>query len=395
MTTSVSRAIAHRVLLRTEEDAAYARHALDAAIKRARPDARDAGLATELVYGVLRCGHSLDYIIQTFLPRPLKRVTPSARVALRLGAYEILKLRTPDYSAVDQAVSLLESKKLRGFVNGVLRNLVRQKEKEDVPQPLEAIENKIEARAVHYGLPLWMMQWVHDELGEQEAMAWAESNSRPAPLNIRVNTRLNTRDELLEKFKAADIAAVSLPLFPDALELGAAGNVAVLPGFEDGAFIVQDPAAQLVGHIVSPKEGSVILDLCAAPGGKSLHLAEMMGETGKVIAVDIHQHKMALIRNNANRMGLKNVAAQFSDATSLEAMRKVLERTEVEGIDHIVLDAPCSGLGTLRRHPELRYKEDGRVEELCELQDRLLETASKTDGPNHNPHLLPLHHHRG
>ena len=168
MTTSVSRAIAHRVLLRTEEDAAYARHALDAAIKRARPDARDAGLATELVYGVLRCGHSLDYIIQTFLPRPLKRVTPSARVALRLGAYEILKLRTPDYSAVDQAVSLLESKKLRGFVNGVLRNLVRQKEKEDVPQPLEAIENKIEAQAVHYGLPLWMMQWVHDELGEQE-----------------------------------------------------------------------------------------------------------------------------------------------------------------------------------------------------------------------------------
>ena len=381
MTTSVSRAIAHRVLLRTEEDAAYARHALDAAIKRARPDARDAGLATELVYGVLRSGHSLDYIIQTFLPRPLKRVTPSARVALRLGAYEILKLRTPDYSAVDQAVSLLESKKLRGFVNGVLRNLVRQKEKEEVPQPLETIENKIEARAVHYGLPLWMMQWVHDELGADEANAWAEANCHPAPINLRVNTRINSRDQLLKKFKEAEIAAVALPLFPEAIELGSAGNIAALPGFDEGAFIVQDPAAQLVGHLVAPEKDSVILDLCAAPGGKSLHLAEMMGTSGKVVAVDIHQHKMALIRNNASRLGLTNVTAQFSDATSLDAMKKVLERTQVEQINHIVLDAPCSGLGTLRRHPELRYKEDSRVEELCELQDALLTTASKLMGP--------------
>jgi len=381
MTTSVSRAIAHHVLLRTEEDAAYARHALDAAIKRAQPEPRDAGLATELVYGVLRTGHSLDYIIQTFLPRPLKRVTPAARAALRLGTYEILKLRTPDYSAVDQAVSLLESKKLRGFVNGVLRNIVRQKEQEALPKPLEAIEDKLEAQAVHYGLPIWMMKLIQEEIGPEEAQAWAEATSHPAPLNIRVNTLINTRDELLAKFNDADIPAVALPLFPDALELSAAGNVSTLPGFAEGAFIVQDPAAQLVGYIVSPEKGATILDLCAAPGGKSLHLAEMLDQTGKVIAVDVHQHKMALIQNNANRLGLTNVVPQFADATNLAALKKVLERTQISHVDHIVVDAPCSGLGTLRRHPELRYKEDSRIEELCELQDALLDTASQLLGP--------------
>lgn len=381
MTTSVSRAIAHHVLLRTEEDAAYARHALDAAIKRAQPEPRDAGLATELVYGVLRTGHTLDYVIQTFLPRPLKRVTPAARAALRLGTYEILKLRTPDYSAVDQAVSLLESKKLRGFVNGVLRNIVRQKELEAIPKPLEAIEDKLEAQAVHYGLPIWMMQLIQEEIGPEEARAWAEANSHPAPLNIRVNTLINTRDELLAKFNDADIPAVALPLFPDALELSAAGNVGALPGFAEGAFIVQDPAAQLVGYIVSPEKGATILDLCAAPGGKSLHLAEMLEQTGKVIAVDVHQHKMALIQNNANRLRLTNVVPQFADATNLAALKKVLERTQLSHVDHIIVDAPCSGLGTLRRHPELRYKEDSRIEELCELQDALLDTASQLLSP--------------
>ncbi|MBT6177934.1 MAG: 16S rRNA (cytosine(967)-C(5))-methyltransferase RsmB [Deltaproteobacteria bacterium] len=381
MTTSVSRAIAHRVLLRTEEDAAYARHALDAAIKRARPDSRDAGLATELVYGVLRTGHSLDYIIQSFLPRPLKRVTPSARAALRLGAYEILNLRTPDYSAVDQAVSLLDSKKLRGFVNGVLRNLVRLKEQEKVPEPLKEIKDPVQAQAVHYGLPLWMMKLLHTELGPEEANLWAEANSHPAPLNIRVNTHVSSRDELLTQLQEAEIAAVALPLFPDALELAPAGSIAALPGFADGAFIVQDPAAQLVGYLVSPQEGQNILDLCAAPGGKSLHLAQMLEHTGKVVAVDVHQHKMNLIQDNANRLGLKNVIPQFSDATQLASMKKVLERTKIEHVDHIVLDAPCSGLGTLRRHPELRYKEDARIQELCELQDALLLTASQLMGP--------------
>jgi 16S rRNA (cytosine967-C5)-methyltransferase len=381
MTTSVSRAIAHSVLLRTEEDAAYARHALDAAIKRARPDSRDAGLATELVYGVLRTGHSLDYIIQTLLPRPLKRVTPAARAALRLGAYEILNLRTPDYSAVDQAVSLLDSKKLKGFINGVLRNLVRLKEQEKIPKPLEEIKNPLEAQAVHYGLPIWMMELIYDELGPDQAALWAEANSRPAPLNLRVNTHVNSRDELIAKLQDAQIAAVALPLFPDALELSPAGNIAALPGFTEGAFIVQDPAAQLVGYLVSPQEGQNILDLCAAPGGKSLHLAQMLQHTGKVVAVDVHQHKMNLIRDNANRLGLKNVIAQFSDATQLGSIQKVLERIEIEHVDHIVVDAPCSGLGTLRRHPELRYKEDARIKELCELQDALLLTASQLLSP--------------
>lgn len=377
MKTSVARAIAHRVLLRTEEDAAFARHALDAAISRAKPEPRDAGLATELVYGVLRSGHRLDFILQSFLPRPLKRVTPSARAALRLGAYEILKLRTPDYSAVDQAVSLLESKKLRGFVNGVLRNLLRKRDKNELPDPLETIVDPVEAQATHYSIPRWMLELLVQELGADEAKAWAEANMHPAPLNVRVNLREGTRADLIESLAKHELVATPLPLFPHALELAASGNVRNIPGFDSGAFIVQDPAAQLVGYLVDPKPGDTVVDLCAAPGGKALHLAELMGDEGKVIAVDVHQHKMGLIRDNADRLKLKSVIPQFADATNLGALKKVLQRTNTESVNHFVLDAPCSGLGTLRRHPELRYRTKSSIEELTILQDQLLATTAQ------------------
>ena len=374
---SISRAIAHRVFVRIVEDGAYADRALDAALNQADIDSRDASLTTELVYGVLRQARYLDFIIGELITRPINQVDRVVRIALRMGVYEILFLRTPDYSAVDQTVALMgRHKARRGFVNGVLRTLLRKRDADDLPNPDPATLGIFVAAAIRSSVPTWLLQALGETLGEEEALAWARAQQDAPKVILRVNPLEISREDLLDSLDAAEVSAEALKSFPEAIELSSGGSVTALPGFSDGCFTVQDPAAQLVGYLAAPKAEQTILDLCAAPGGKTTHLAELMGGQGRVLAIDLHPHRVGLIEQHAQRLNLRCIQAKAADATDMPALRAVLEGLDIATPDSIVLDAPCTGLGTLRRNPELRSKNRADLKELVTLQRALLDTAA-------------------
>ena len=374
---SISRALAHHVFVRIVEDGAYADRALDAALNQAEIDSRDASLTTELVYGVLRQARYLDFIIGELITRPLNQVDRIVRIALRMGVYEILFLRTPDYSAVDQAVALMgRHKARRGFVNGVLRTLLRKRDADELPEPsAEALGGTLVAAAIRYSIPTWLLQTLGETLGEDEALAWAEAQQDAPKVILRTNHLEVSREDLLDSLDAAEVSAEVVEGFPEAIAIHSGGAVTALPGFSEGAFTVQDPAAQLIGYLAAPKAGQHILDLCAAPGGKTTHLAELMGGQGKILAVDLHPHRVGLIKQHAKRLNLSCIEADATDGTDPQLLRVALERVSMGQPDAIILDAPCSGLGTLRRNPELRSKNRADVRELVELQRSLLDAA--------------------
>jgi 16S rRNA (cytosine967-C5)-methyltransferase len=417
-----SRSVAHEVLLRCARDGAFAGRVLDSALQRVDLSASDAGLATQLVYGVLRNERLLDFSLGQLAPR-LDKVDDSTLAALRIGAFEMLELRTADHAAVDQAVSLERRPHVRKFVNGVLRNLARRRDAGTLAPP-EAALPPLAALAVRHSLPEWLLSKLEAPLGAAGVAEWAAANQPPPPLALRVNTRRATAANVSLSLSATGADVQPVPGMPDALYVRGAGSVTSLPGFSEGLWTVQDPAAQLVGHLARPPVGGFVLELCAAPGGKTAHLAEMMGDCGRLVALDV-PGKVGLVRSSADRMGLTCVAAVGGDGTDAHALHALLRQQAAEfstggaqpgrqagltgtagagsppdmpalsqsdpntlsedgGLgapdaalaDAVVCDAPCSGLGTLRRNPELRGTTAERLVELCALQAALLDAAS-------------------
>ncbi len=344
-----ARELAFGVLRRVEEGGAYASRALDAALASAGAiDPREAGLATELTYGTLRRALSLDAALAPHLSRPIDRVDPAARVALRLGAYELLFLGTAPHAAVSEAVKLARSAdhgRAAGFVNAVLRALSRAGR--PAPPPLET--DPVGHVAAAEGLPRWLAEeWVA-WLGPAEALALAAAMNRGAPLCLRSPRR----DELLSRARAAGIAAEPTPRSPHGVLVRGASVAAVARAAGDLRFQVQDEAAQLVSLFAAGPlagRGGRVLDACAAPGGKAFHLAELLGPGGEVVAVELHPRKADELRREAERRGLAGVRVICADAS------RPVPGLEPGSFDAVLVDAPCAGLGTLRRHPELKLR---------------------------------------
>ncbi|MEZ4272449.1 MAG: 16S rRNA (cytosine(967)-C(5))-methyltransferase RsmB [Myxococcota bacterium] len=375
---SSARRLALSVLLRVERDGAYAERVLDAALKRSHLDSRDVALATELVYGTLRCQRLLDFYLGIWATQPLSRLPQEVLLILRMGAYQITEMRTPAYSAVNEAVNSVHRRvsHLGGVVNAILRKLAAAHQDDALPKPSEHIANPVEALAVETSHPDWVVQRVASYLGIEEARLWALANNQRPPLALRVNTLRIERSALAQRFVEAGIEVEMPEAFPAALLVRQGGAVVALPGYAQGLFCVQDPAAQRIGELLAPRAGAVILDACAAPGGKSTHLGALMGNRGKVIATDIHAAKTRLIAQNAARLGTTCVSADVADCTDSAQIAAVLAKHDVAQVDCALLDAPCSGLGTLRRHPELRWRQESSLQELCALQDRLLDSVA-------------------
>ncbi len=374
---SRARRAAHQVLLRVARDGAYADRALDAVLERSGLQPRDRNLVTELVYGTLRSLANIDFILSTLATRPLSKMPASVLVAMRLGAYQILYMRVPARAAVNESVALVSSdhRFASGFVNAVLRKLAVMHEAGEVPQPRDSIADPLEALAVESSHPLWLLREVQRQRGAEVLAAFVAANNERPPLSLRVNVQRATREEVAKSLLDYG-CEVELPeRFPSALLVRNAGAVSELPGFLEGHFSVQDLAAQLVAVLAEPHGAMTILDLCAAPGGKTCHLAELDPE-GLVIAVDLHPAKTRLIAQSAERLGLTNIVVAAADATNHEAIEDVLFDHKREEVDLIVVDAPCSGMGTLRRNPELRSQSETAVTGLCKLQDNILDTAA-------------------
>jgi 16S rRNA (cytosine967-C5)-methyltransferase len=365
-----AREIAFEVLRRVEEGGAYASRALDAALDEAGAiDPRESALATELVYGTLRRALQLDAALAPHSKRALDRVDPAARVALRLGAYQLLFLRTPSHAAVGETVGLVKGVdhgRAAGYVNAVLRSLSRAP---SPPSPPPAELDPVANLAVSESLPGWLAaEWIA-WLGEARARSLAAAMNRPAPLVLRSPRR----DELLSRLTSAGIEARAAERSPHGVVVGGGAVEQVSRAAKGIPFQVQDESAQLVTLFAASGlgDGPVrVLDLCAAPGGKAFHLAEILPPGSEVVAVEVHPRKADALRREAGLRGHAGIRVVCADGS------KPIPGLELGSFDAVLVDAPCAGLGTLRRHPELKLRRTAAdLPRFADLQDAILRNA--------------------
>ena len=377
-TCTKTRLLAFEILLRVERDKAYAERLLTTAFKRHNFHAQDKAFATELVYGTIRKQRYLDFLIDTTAHKKSQKFPLRLRVCLRLGIYQLVYMRVAEHSAVHESV--LIAKKYAawatGLVNAILRRIASLKTTNDLPQPKEHLKDAIEAWAIYYNQPTFLVEQLLNELGQETTMAWLEKNSLPAPLWLSVNSNKTTRQQLYEIFIDEERQCTLPELFPDALVLSLQGDVCGIPGFDDGLFWIQDGAAQLVSRLLGAQPGDQVLDVCAAPGGKSLSIANRIQPQGCVVACDIHLHRMEMLEQNITRMSISNIKTLVCDATNRQTLSNALKNVGVELFDKVVVDAPCTGLGTTRRHPELVKTKLEDVRRLVQLQWQILTTAA-------------------
>jgi 16S rRNA (cytosine967-C5)-methyltransferase len=353
-----ARRTAHDVLMRVTATAAYGGRALDTALSRGNLAERDRALVTELVYGTLRHSGDLDDRLSQYLQQPLAKLPPPVRIALQLGAYQILHTRVPVHSAVDESVILVRRfGRLTGVVNAVLRRLAQDHAptatpavatEADLPRRNDRLEaGDVATLATQGSHPPWLVAQVVAHLGFEAAAAWVHANNETAPLAVRVQSRRSNRDAVAAALRARGLEVTPHPNLLQNFSVRRSGKVTNLPGFQNGDFTVQDPAATLVGLFADPQPGQLVLDTCAAPGGKAMHLAELMGESGTVVAMDVHPGKARLIASAAQRLHLANVVPAVGDATDVASLQEALKTATAgrrQQADIVVVDAPCSGM---------------------------------------------------
>jgi 16S rRNA (cytosine967-C5)-methyltransferase len=343
------RQAAYAVLLRIQKEGCYADQLMDRELSSGRLSGPDRGLFAELVFGVLRRQGTLDHILSGLLTQPLARQEPQVLIFLRLGLYQLLYLdRIPESAAVNESVNLAKQilPRASGLVNAVLRNYLRHKDSVTFPDPAAAPAASIAARHSH---PAWLVKLWFSQIGEAETELLAEASSRQPPLTLRANTLATTREELLDRFAANGITAAPCRFSPFGLMVEGRHHIPGLPGFREGLFAVQDEASQLAGILLEPQPGERVLDTCAAPGGKATHLAQLMDNRGELLAMDVSGSKLPLIQEAAQRLGITIIRTRMADLLQSGAF-------PADAFDRVLLDAPCSGLGVIRRNPEAKWR---------------------------------------
>lgn len=364
------RQAACETLLRISKQGGFADRLIDNELATGAMEGPDRGLFAELVFGVLRRQGSLDFLLSKLLEKPLKELDQNALMILRIGLYQLTSLdRVPESAAVNESVNLakLLAPRTSGLVNAVLRNYLRQKDSITFPDP---VSEPVQSIAAIHSQPEWLVQHWLQQLGHEEAARLAEASSQQPPLTLRVNPLRTTRSELLLELEKRGIHAAACRYSPDGIIVTGRHAISSLPGYEAGFFAVQDEASQVAGLLLDPRPGERIWDACAAPGGKACHLAQRMENRGKVVASDISRSKLTIVQENARRLGL--------DCISTAAADLHLPETFPEGLfDRILLDAPCSGLGVIRRNPEAKWRlAYSDLTRLASVQKKLIKNAS-------------------
>jgi len=366
------RKLAWDVIHRVDREKAYANGLLDHVLRKAALKEQERAFITELAYGTLRWRGKIDYVIAQFSSKPLAKLDPEILNILRMGVYQLLFLSTPSNAAVDESVKLSKnftSGKASGFVNAVLRAVDR--ERDNIKYPPRN-DDPVPYLSVQYSHPRWMVSMFIKMLGEAETEELLKVNNILPPLTFRANTLVNSRDELAKYLLEEDgFESVPTPYSPDGIVLKDAPPAGQLGAVNRGLCLVQDESAQLVSRLVAPQPGWKVLDLCAAPGGKTTHLAALMKNEGEVHAVDMQQQKMTMIEDNARRTGVTIIKPRQGDASApLKYPRN--------SFDAVLVDPPCSDLGIIRRHPDVKWiKHPDRIPELADLQLKIIATAAK------------------
>lgn len=361
-----ARTAALSALLHVDVNEGYSNIVIDKTLKEFQLDSRDSALATAIFYGVLERRITLDHYISLFCKKPEQKIAPEVLEILRIAVYQIVYMeKIPGSAAVNEAVNCARAigdVKACGFINGILRAMLRSPERLMLPDEKEAPPRHL---SVKYSCPEWIIRLWRRAYGEKHTLGLLNSLLTKSPVYARVNTTKISEQGLLVQLAESSVKANAVTQVPGALELHATGPVALLDSFQKGLFHIQDLSSQLCCRLVAPVPGGRVTDVCSAPGGKAFTLAELMENRGELFAFDKYKGKVGLIRQGAQRLGLSIISAGVRDAADPGA-------PDPPAAQRVLCDAPCSGLGIIRRKPEIRYKQEAALDSLTDLQYLIL-----------------------
>lgn len=361
-----ARAAAARALLRVETGA-YSNLTLEGICAQAGLDPRETAFASALFYTALERRLTIDHILKHFSAKPLDQLAPAVLASLRLGVCQLLYLEgVDDYAGVSESVELVKAlgeARASGYVNGILRAFLRADKK--IPPVRGGRGDRL---SVEYSCPRWLVKRLLKTYGDEALKILEASLGRP-PLFLRANTTKISPDALAELLAAEGVEAAAEPDAAGCLRVTGRAVVEGLDAFEKGLFHVQDKASQLCALALNALPGEMVLDVCSAPGGKSFTIAETMENRGRVVAMDLHEKRACLVAEGARRLGLSIVEARAGDATRFQP--------ELGMFDRVLCDVPCSGFGIIRRKPEIKYKTPDSVENLPEIQYKIVSISAQ------------------
>lgn len=359
-----ARLTALQALLRVDVEQGYSNLVLAQALKKANLEPRDAAFSSTLFYGVLERRMTLDSVIAQYSKIPIRKISPDVLEILRMGIYQLCYLdKIPQSAAVNEAVKLTRSckkEKAAGFVNGILRSFLRDGCALRLPEGCTPQERL----SLEYSCPVWLIRMWQKHYGEQNTQQLLQSLSGRPPLTARLNLLRGPEEQLLENLTKTGIQARVIEGIPGAVELEHTGAIEKNSCFQRGDFHIQDLASQLCCLALAPQPGERVIDVCSAPGGKAFTLAELMQNRGELLAFDLYASKVGLIQEGAKRLGLSIIKAAVRDASKPDS--------SLPKADRVLCDAPCSGLGIIRRKPEIRYKTPDSLDSLPNLQYLIL-----------------------
>ncbi|QUH20888.1 16S rRNA (cytosine(967)-C(5))-methyltransferase RsmB [Alkaliphilus sp. B6464] len=358
-------------LYEINEKEAFSNIALNKELRRNSYNQLDKNLLTELVYGVLENQIYIDYIIGQFSTFAIKQMNPYTLNLLRLGIYQLVFLdKVPSFAAVNETVNLSKKycKKTTGFINGVLRNVQRNMKNIKLPNPEE---NIVKYLSVKYSHPEWLVKTFLNNFDKDFTEELLKANNTKPELYVRINTLKISIDDCIKLLTDEGYTIKQSPLIREAVAVKGLQNIEQSNLYKKGYIQIQDFSSMLVAKVLDPKEGEYVIDVCSAPGGKTTHMAQIMNNKGTIIARDIHEHKLKLVERNAQRLGIKIIHTENFSGNDLD--EKLLNMA-----DKVLVDAPCSGLGIIRRKPEIKYrKQDEDIKSITAIQYDILKNAAK------------------
>ncbi|MBR6101516.1 MAG: 16S rRNA (cytosine(967)-C(5))-methyltransferase RsmB [Ruminococcus sp.] len=361
-----ARKLAVKLLTRLDTDSAYSNLLLDEALERSQLDEQDKRFASALFYGTLERRYTLDEIIRSRLTNPDNKLSAEVRNILRTGLFQLLYMDSvPDNAAVDESVKLAKKNRnpsVSGFVNGLLRGFIRDGKK------LPEAADKTHSLALEYSCPPWLVDKWLNEYGEDTTLRMLETSLGQAPVTVRANTLKAPLDTIIDMLHADGFGALAVPDIPDCIRITGSG-IEKSRAYREGLIHVQDISCQLCCLALGACEGETVLDICSAPGGKAFAAAEMMKNKGSLLAFDLHPSRVKLINSGAERLGLTIIKGEVNNG-------KVFN-DKLPAADRVLCDVPCSGLGVIRRKPEIKYKSPAEFERLPEIQYDILDTSSR------------------
>ena len=358
------RLLALKILSKIEHDKAYSNIVLDSVLKS--NNVSSASFVCALVYGVLERKITLDYYLSKFLTQPIKKLNPQVLTILRMGIYQIKYMdKVPTSAAVNESVKLTKKVK-SGYASGLVNSILRKISVVDVELP--HTDNSVYDLSIAYSCPENLVAHYLNNYGVEKTETILSSSVGTVPMFIRVNTIKTSPDSLITLLAKEGIEAIKVPGMDNALEIVSGDSLFATNCFKDGLFHVQDIASQTCIKTLSPEKGDVVFDMCSAPGGKSFTIAQYMENQGKVYSFDLYEHKIKLINDGTSRLGIDIIDAYIGDASVFNP--------NLPKADKILCDVPCSGLGVIRRKPEIKYKDIAFIDKLCDLQYNILNNAS-------------------